>query len=68
MATKKKTEKKLFKSKKDKIIFGICGGIAEYLGVDSTIVRLIAVVLMIFGHIPVILLYLVLAFLIPESN
>ena len=32
--------KKLFKSNKDKKICGVCGGIAEYFEIDSTLVRL----------------------------
>ena len=33
--------RKLFRSKEDRIIAGVCGGMAEYLNVDSTIVRLL---------------------------
>lgn len=33
--------KKLYRSSKDKIIFGVCGGLGEYLNVDPTIVRLL---------------------------
>lgn len=33
--------KKLYKSRKDKKICGVCGGLADYLGIDSTIMRLI---------------------------
>lgn len=40
--------KRLTKSTTDKKIFGVCGGIAEYLGIDSTIVRLVWVFLEIF--------------------
>ena len=40
--------KRLYKSKTDVMICGVCGGLAEYFEVDPTIVRLIAVVL-IFG-------------------
>ena len=32
--------KKLYRSNTDKVIAGVCGGIAEYLGTDPTIVRL----------------------------
>ncbi len=38
-------QKKLYRSTNDKIIAGVCGGIAEYVGVDATVVRLIAVLL-----------------------
>ena len=38
-------EKKLYRASIDKKIFGVCGGIAHYFGMDSTLVRLIAVIL-----------------------
>lgn len=34
-------KKKLYKSNRDQKIAGVCGGIAEYLNIDSTIIRLI---------------------------
>lgn len=37
--------KKLYKSQTDRKIFGVCGGIAEYFNIDSTLVRLIWVIL-----------------------
>lgn len=37
--------KKLYRSNSDKKLFGVCGGIAEYFNVDSTIVRLIVIVI-----------------------
>ena len=40
--------KKLYKSDVDRKLCGVCGGIAEYFGIDSTIVRLIWVVLVVF--------------------
>ena len=36
--------KKLYKSKDDCMLFGVCGGVAEYFGVDSTIIRLFVAV------------------------
>lgn len=42
--------KKLYKSDVDRKLCGVCGGIAEYLGIDSTIVRLIWVVLVVFSE------------------
>lgn len=41
--------KKLYKSENDKKICGVCGGIAEYFGVDSSTVRLITVLLVLFA-------------------
>jgi phage shock protein C len=37
--------KKLYRSKKNRIIAGVCGGIAEYFDVDPIIVRLITLIL-----------------------
>ena len=37
--------RKFYRSRKDRIIAGVCGGIAEYFGVDPIIVRLIALIL-----------------------
>jgi len=39
------TTKRLYRSTKDKIIAGLCGGIANHFGIDPVIVRLIAVIL-----------------------
>jgi phage shock protein C len=41
--------KKLYKSRKNKVIAGVCGGIAEYLEVDPVLVRLIAVLFFFTG-------------------
>jgi len=43
-------KKKLCRSEDNKMLFGICGGVGEYLGVDPTIVRLVwAISTLIFG-------------------
>ena len=41
-------EKKLYKSQSDKKICGVCGGVAEYFGIDSTLVRLLVVLFTLF--------------------
>lgn len=38
--------KRLYRSRTDKMIGGVCGGIAEYCGLDSTIVRLVVALVM----------------------
>ncbi len=56
--------KKLYRSENDRRLAGVCGGIAEYLGIDSTIVRLIWVVAVLcFGT--GLLAYLIAALIIP---
>ena len=60
--------KKLQRSNKNKIIAGVCGGIAEYFNIDPVIVRLIFVVLVLFGFGTGILVYLIAAIIMPTSN
>ena len=55
--------KKLCRSRKDRKIAGVCGGIAEYLDISSTLVR----VLFFFSGIGVIA-YLIIALIIPEAE
>ena len=57
--------KKLYKSQTDRKLCGVCGGIAEYFNIDSTIVRLIWAVLVIcFGT--GILAYIIAAIVMPD--
>lgn len=43
-------EKRLYRSRTNKMIFGVCGGLGEYFGVDATIIRLLwAISFFIFG-------------------
>ncbi|HUO75844.1 MAG TPA: PspC domain-containing protein [Candidatus Paceibacterota bacterium] len=58
--------KKLYRSPRDGMLFGICAGLAHYLDIDVVFVRLIVVVLTFLAHIwPVVLVYAVGMFLIP---
>lgn len=57
--------KKLYKSDVDRKLCGVCGGIAEYFGIDSTIVRLIWVVLVVFFGTGI-LAYIISALVIPD--
>ena len=58
--------KKLYKSTTDRKFAGVCGGIAEYLGVDSTMVRLITVLLMLCAGSGL-LVYIAAAVIMPEK-
>ncbi|MBP3308678.1 MAG: PspC domain-containing protein [Clostridia bacterium] len=42
-------ERKLYRSRVDSKIFGVCGGLAEYFNMDSTVIRLIAVFAILFA-------------------
>lgn len=59
-------ERRLYRSRDDRVLFGVAGGLGEYFDIDSTIVRIIFVVLGIWGGIGV-LLYLIGALVIPEE-
>lgn len=56
--------KKLYRSRKDKMIAGVCGGLAKYFGIDSTWVRLIFLVLLLLGG-SALLVYLIMWLIIP---
>ena len=59
-------EKKLYRSRNDKKVAGVCAGLAKYLGMDVTVVRLIMVLLTLFvgGGL---IAYIVCALVIPEE-
>lgn len=59
--------KKLHKSRSDRMISGVCGGIAEYFNIDSTIVRL-AWALLFFVVGSGLLVYIIAAIIIPEES
>ncbi|MCY4538488.1 MAG: PspC domain-containing protein [Chloroflexi bacterium] len=61
------TKKRLYRSRADRRFAGVCGGIADYLAVDPTIVRIIWVLFAIAGG-PGVVLYIILAAIIPEES
>ena len=61
-------EKKLYRSRTDKKLAGVFGGLGAYLNVDPTILRVIFVLLAIFSAgFPGLILYIALALLLPEE-
>lgn len=59
--------RKLYRSTRDRKIFGVCGGLAEYLGVDATLLRILLVVVTVFSAGSVILVYIIAGFVIPRD-
>ncbi|MNN74969.1 DNA-binding transcriptional activator PspC [compost metagenome] len=59
--------KSLYRSTTDKQISGLCGGIAAWLGIDSTVVRLIAVVGALISFGTVVALYLIASLIVPKE-
>ena len=62
-----KTTGRIHKSVKDKKIAGVCGGIAEYLNADPTIIRLVFA-LMVLGWGTGVLAYIACALILPEGD
>ncbi|MBP5658694.1 MAG: PspC domain-containing protein [Paludibacteraceae bacterium] len=61
-------QKKLTRSN-NKIVAGVCGGLAEYFGVDPTLIRVIYAVLSFFSAaFPGLILYIILLVLMPQSE
>ena len=59
--------KKLYRSTTDRMIGGVCGGLSDYLNIDSTVIRLIFVLLTVFGVGSSVLIYIVMLLIVPEE-
>ncbi|MTT31587.1 PspC domain-containing protein [Terrilactibacillus sp. BCM23-1] len=61
--------KKLYKSKKNKMVSGVLGGISDYLNVDATIVRIVyATLTVLTAFFAFIFLYIIAAVIIPSEE
>jgi phage shock protein C len=59
--------KRLYRSRSERMIWGVCGGLANYFGIDPVIIRIIFV-LLIFANGLGILAYIVLALIVPTES
>ncbi len=62
-----KTNKRLIKSTSDRMISGVCAGIAEYFNLDPTLIRLLWAILTFCGVGSGIILYIIAAVIVPEE-
>ncbi|MHB1340627.1 MAG: PspC domain-containing protein [Coriobacteriia bacterium] len=60
-------EKKLYRSRTDRMVAGVCGGLAEYFDVDPTLVRVGVVLVALLTQGGIFLAYLIMAIVVPES-
>jgi len=60
--------KKLRRSRSDRMLAGVCGGVGEYFDIDVTLVRLGVVGLTIFARVGMPVLYLVMAIVMPPAE
>ena len=61
------SKKRLYKSRKNKMVGGVCGGLAEYLNMDPTIVRIIAGVLCLLKGIGI-FVYIIMCIVMPYDD
>lgn len=57
--------KRLYRSRSDKMLGGVCAGLGEYFDVDPTLMRLIFVVGMFVLNLPLVLIYLLMWIIVP---
>ncbi len=60
--------KRLYRSKKDRMLGGVCAGLGEHLDVDPTIIRLVWVVLTVFSMGTGVIVYILAWIIIPEED
>lgn len=60
-------EKKLRRSTSDKKVAGVCGGLAEYFGLDASLVRIAYILLSVCTAFAGVLVYLILMLVLPEK-
>lgn len=58
--------RKLYRSRKERMIAGVAGGLGEYFGIDPTLMRILFVVAALFGG-PGIIAYLIMMIIVPEE-
>ncbi|PAT08935.1 PspC family transcriptional regulator [Corynebacterium hadale] len=61
------TPKRLTRSMTNKMIGGVCGGFADYFDMDATVIRVLAVILLLFGIFPMFLAYLAAWIIMPAE-
>ena len=57
--------KRLYRSRKDKILAGVCGGLGEYFNLDPVIIRVIFIMLMLPGGLPGVVPYIAIWLIVP---
>jgi phage shock protein C len=60
-------ETRLHRSQRDRILFGVCGGLGDYFSVDPTLIRLVFVLVTLVGGASI-LAYIILAIVMPEEG
>ena len=62
-------DRRLYKSKENRMIAGVCGGLAEYINADPTLIRVLYVIFStLSAAFPGIFMYIILAIIMPERD
>ncbi|HEX5797039.1 MAG TPA: PspC domain-containing protein [Candidatus Saccharimonadales bacterium] len=59
--------KRLYRSNEDRVIAGVCGGIAQYFNIDPVIPRVVALILLLPGGLPGLIPYVFLWIAVPDN-
>jgi phage shock protein C len=59
-------KKRVYRSRDERVIWGVCGGLAKYFDVDPTLIRIIAVLTLFFACTGI-LIYIILTIIIPPE-
>jgi phage shock protein C len=59
--------RRLYRSRRDRLVRGVCAGLADYLGIPAALVRIAFVVLFLTGVFHAVIPYVLLAILVPEA-
>ena len=62
------TTKTLTRSLNDRMVAGVCGGLAKYMGMDPTVIRLIFVLLFFVTGPGILLAYFIMMMIVPEEK
>ena len=59
---------RLYRSRSERVLGGVCGGLGKFFGIDPTIIRLMFVVVGVLGYIvPAVVIYVILMIVVPEE-
>jgi phage shock protein C len=59
--------RKLYRSRTQRMIAGVCGGLAEYFNVDATLMRVLFLLLAVFGGSGIVI-YIVMWIIVPDAS
>lgn len=57
----------LYRSRTDRMLGGVCAGLGDHFDLDPTVVRLLAVLLLLIGNVAAVLVYLIMWIVVPEE-